>query len=87
MEKSRVREGKRTILQGEHLTLTYWDGAPTIDAVHNVSVAVEDRQFIGILSEILGGADRVIALRNGRIAKAEGQLAYAVHSVSQGNVL
>jgi ABC-type lipoprotein export system ATPase subunit len=37
--------------------------------------------------EILGGADRVIALRSGRIAKAEGQLAYAVHSVSQGNVL
>ena len=37
------------MLQGEHLTLTYRDGMSTIDAVHDVSIAIEDRQFVGIL--------------------------------------
>ncbi len=33
------------MLQGENLTLTYQDGDKTIDAVHDVSVVIEDHQF------------------------------------------
>jgi len=36
------------MLQGEHLTLTYQDGETTLDAVHDVSITVEDHQFVGL---------------------------------------
>jgi len=37
------------MLQGENLRLAYQDGDATVDAVHDVSMAVADHQFIGIL--------------------------------------
>ena len=37
------------MLQGEHLTLTFQDGETTVDAVNDVSITVEDHQFIGVL--------------------------------------
>ena len=37
------------MLQGENLTLTYQDGETTVDAVKDVSIGIEDHQYIGIL--------------------------------------
>ena len=37
------------MLQGENLALTCADGDATVDAVHDVSTAIQDYQFIGIL--------------------------------------
>ena len=42
------------MIQGENLFLTYKDGSSTLDAVHDVSMAVDDHQF----RRLSGGADR-----------------------------
>ena len=41
------------MLQGERLTLTYQDGESTLDAVHDVSIEIEDHQFFGILGPLI----------------------------------
>ena len=53
------------MLRGEHLTLTYRDGASTIDAVQDVSIAVEDHQFIGILGPSGSGKSSLLYLLSG----------------------
>ena len=54
-----------SVLQGENLTLTYQDGESTLDAVHDVSVAIEDHQFIGILGPSGSGKSSLLYLLSG----------------------
>jgi putative ABC transport system ATP-binding protein len=56
---------EETMLQGENLTLTYQDGDRTIDAVHDVSVAIEDHQFLGILGPSGSGKSSLLYLLSG----------------------
>jgi putative ABC transport system ATP-binding protein len=53
------------MLQGEQLTLTYRDGDKTLDAVHDVSIAIEDHQFIGILGPSGSGKSSLLYLLSG----------------------
>jgi putative ABC transport system ATP-binding protein len=54
---------EEVMLQGENLTLTYQDGETTIDAVHDVSITVEDHQFIGILGPSGSGKSSLLYLQ------------------------
>jgi putative ABC transport system ATP-binding protein len=53
------------MLQGEHLTLTYQDGESTLDAVHDVSIGIEDHQFVGILGPSGSGKSSLLYLLSG----------------------
>ena len=53
------------MLQGEHLTLTYKDGETTLDAVRDVSISIEDHQFIGILGPSGSGKSSLLYLLSG----------------------
>jgi putative ABC transport system ATP-binding protein len=53
------------MLQGENLRLAYKDGEATVDAVHNVSMAVADHQFIGILGPSGSGKSSLLYLLSG----------------------
>jgi putative ABC transport system ATP-binding protein len=53
------------MLQGKELTLTYKDGDDTLDAVHQVSIAVEDHQFVGILGPSGSGKSSLLYLLSG----------------------
>jgi putative ABC transport system ATP-binding protein len=59
--------GKRRtpMLHGENLTLTYQDGEATIDAVHDVSVSIDDHQFVGILGPSGSGKSSLLYLLSG----------------------
>jgi putative ABC transport system ATP-binding protein len=74
LDKSWYHGGKRrwnrtarriSMLQGENLTLTYQDGDRTLDAVHDVSIAIEDHQFIGILGPSGSGKSSLLYLLSG----------------------
>jgi len=62
------------MLQGEHLTLTYQDGETTVDAVKDVSIAVEDHQFIGILGPSGSGKSSLLYLLSGLRKPASGEI-------------
>jgi putative ABC transport system ATP-binding protein len=62
------------MLQGENLTLTYRDGDRTIDAVHDVSVAAEDHQFLGILGPSGSGKSSLLYLLSGLRKPTEGEI-------------
>ncbi|MBN1813315.1 MAG: ATP-binding cassette domain-containing protein [Anaerolineae bacterium] len=62
------------MLQGEHLTLTYKDGDKTLDAVHDVSIAVEDHQFIGILGPSGSGKSSLLYLLSGLRRPTKGNI-------------
>ena len=53
------------MLQGENLTLTFEDGDKTLDAVNDVSVAIQDHQFIGILGPSGSGKSSLLYLLSG----------------------
>jgi putative ABC transport system ATP-binding protein len=53
------------MLQGENLKLTYEDGDTTVDAVHDVSLAIADHQFIGILGPSGSGKSSLLYLLSG----------------------
>ena len=53
------------MLKGLNLTLTYQDGDTTLDAVHDVSVAIEDHQFVGILGPSGSGKSSLLYLLSG----------------------
>ena len=61
------------MLQGEHLTLTYKDGESTLDAVNDVSLSVEDHQFVGILGPSGSGKSSLLYLLSGlrKVTKGE----------------
>jgi putative ABC transport system ATP-binding protein len=62
------------MLQGENLTLTYQDGDRTLDAVHDVSIAVEDHQFIGILGPSGSGKSSLLYLLSGLRRATQGEV-------------
>jgi len=53
------------MLQGENLTLTYQDGDTTVDAVKDVSIGIEDHQYIGILGPSGSGKSSLLYLLSG----------------------
>jgi len=62
------------VLQGENLTLTYQDGQTTLDAVDDVSIAVEDHQFIGILGPSGSGKSSLLYLLSGLRRPTQGEI-------------
>jgi putative ABC transport system ATP-binding protein len=62
------------MLQGEKLTLTYQDGESTIDAVHDVSIAIEDHQFVGILGPSGSGKSSLLYLLSGLRQPTRGEI-------------
>jgi putative ABC transport system ATP-binding protein len=62
------------MLQGEHLTLMYRDGEITLDAVHDVSLAIEDHQFIGILGPSGSGKSSLLYLLSGLRQATQGEV-------------
>jgi putative ABC transport system ATP-binding protein len=71
-----VKESRKEMpmLQGKELTLTYKDGDDTLDAVHNVSIAIEDHQFIGILGPSGSGKSSLLYLLSGLRRPTEGDV-------------
>jgi putative ABC transport system ATP-binding protein len=65
---------EEVMLQGENLTLTYQDGETTIDAVHDVSITVEDHQFIGILGPSGSGKSSLLYLLSGLRRATRGEI-------------
>jgi putative ABC transport system ATP-binding protein len=62
------------MLQGENLTLTYQDGETTLDAVHDVSITIEDHQFIGILGPSGSGKSSLLYLLSGLRKATQGEI-------------
>jgi putative ABC transport system ATP-binding protein len=63
------------VLQGNQLTLTYQDGDKTLNAVDNVSVAIEDHQFVGILGPSGSGKSSLLYLLSGLRKPTNGDIA------------
>jgi putative ABC transport system ATP-binding protein len=62
------------MLQGENLTLTYQDGEKTINAVNDVSIAIQDHQFVGILGPSGSGKSSLLYLLSGLRRATEGEV-------------
>jgi putative ABC transport system ATP-binding protein len=62
------------VLQGENLTLTYQDGDKTMDAVNDVSIAIQDHQFIGILGPSGSGKSSLLYLLSGLRKPSGGEI-------------
>ena len=62
------------MLQGENLTLTYQDGDKTMDAVNDVSIAIQDYQFIGILGPSGSGKSSLLYLLSGLRKPSGGEI-------------
>ena len=62
------------MLQGENLTLNYKDGETVVHAVHDVSVTIQDHQFIGILGPSGSGKSSLLYLLSGLRQPTEGDV-------------
>lgn len=62
------------MLRGENLTLTYKDGVSTLDAVDDVSIAVDDYQFVGILGPSGSGKSSLLYLLSGLRKATQGDV-------------
>jgi putative ABC transport system ATP-binding protein len=62
------------MLQGENLTLTYQDGDKTVNAVNDVSITIQDHQFIGILGPSGSGKSSLLYLLSGLRRATEGEV-------------
>ncbi len=62
------------MLQGENLTLTYQDGDNTVNAVQDVSISIEDHQFIGILGPSGSGKSSLLYLLSGLRPPSAGEI-------------
>ena len=62
------------MLQGQSLTLTYQDGDKTMDAVNDVSIAIQDYQFIGILGPSGSGKSSLLYLLSGLRKPSGGEI-------------
>jgi putative ABC transport system ATP-binding protein len=62
------------MLRAEHLTLTYQDGDTTLDAVHDVSITIQDHQFIGILGPSGSGKSSLLYLLSGLRRPTQGEV-------------
>ena len=62
------------MLQGENLTLTFEDGDQTLDAVNDISIAIQDHQFIGILGPSGSGKSSLLYLLSGLRQPSQGEV-------------
>jgi putative ABC transport system ATP-binding protein len=62
------------MLAAEKLTLTYRDGDTTVDAVHNLSLSVEDHQFVGLLGPSGSGKSSLLYLLSGLRRPTQGEV-------------
>jgi putative ABC transport system ATP-binding protein len=62
------------MLQAENLRLTYQDGDDAVDAVKDVSVNIEDHQFIGILGPSGSGKSSLLYLLSGLLQPTQGEI-------------
>ncbi|MBN1139441.1 MAG: ABC transporter ATP-binding protein [Anaerolineae bacterium] len=62
------------MLQAENLTLTYQDGDRTINAVHGVSLGIQDHQFVGILGPSGSGKSSLLYLLSGLRKPTQGDV-------------
>lgn len=62
------------MLQAENLVLTYQDGGRTLNAVDDVSIVVEDHQFIGILGPSGSGKSSLLYLLSGLRVPTQGEI-------------
>ena len=62
------------MLQAENLRLTYQDGDEAVDAVKDVSVSIEDHQFIGILGPSGSGKSSLLYLLSGLRQPTQGEI-------------
>jgi putative ABC transport system ATP-binding protein len=62
------------MLQAEDLTLVYQDGDKTMNAVHDVSIAIQDQQFIGILGPSGSGKSSLLYVLSGLRRPSQGEV-------------
>ena len=62
------------MLQGESLTLTFEDGDQTLNAVNDVSIAIQDHQFVGILGPSGSGKSSLLYLLSGLRKPSGGEI-------------
>ena len=62
------------MLLGEHLTLTFQDGESTVNAVNDVSIAIEKHQFVGILGPSGSGKSSLLYLLSGLRKATQGEV-------------
>ncbi len=62
------------MLRGENLTLTYQDGDTTVNAVKDVSISIQDHQFIGILGPSGSGKSSLLYLLSGLRRTTRGEI-------------
>jgi putative ABC transport system ATP-binding protein len=62
------------MLRGENLTLTYQDGDTTVNAVKDVSLSIQDHQFIGILGPSGSGKSSLLYLLSGLRRASQGEI-------------
>jgi putative ABC transport system ATP-binding protein len=62
------------MLQGETLTLSYQDGEKTLNAVNDVSIALQDHQFVGILGPSGSGKSSLLYLLSGLRRPSRGEI-------------
>jgi putative ABC transport system ATP-binding protein len=62
------------MLQGENLTLTYQDGEAFIDAIHQVSIMINDHQYIGILGPSGSGKSSLLYMLSGLRKPTHGEI-------------
>ncbi|MCP4418002.1 MAG: ATP-binding cassette domain-containing protein [Chloroflexi bacterium] len=62
------------MLRGENLTLTFQDGDTTVNAVQDVSISIEDHQFIGILGPSGSGKSSLLYLLSGLRQSTGGEI-------------
>jgi putative ABC transport system ATP-binding protein len=62
------------MLRGENLTLTYKDGDTTVNAVKDVSISIQDHQFIGILGPSGSGKSSLLYLLSGLRRTTQGEI-------------
>jgi len=62
------------MLQANNLTLSYQDGEVTVNAVKDVSISIEDHQFIGILGPSGSGKSSLLYLLSGLRQPTTGEI-------------
>ena len=62
------------MLQAENLTLSFKDGDSTITAVNNISIRIEDHQFVGILGPSGSGKSSLLYLLSGLRKPTSGEI-------------
>jgi putative ABC transport system ATP-binding protein len=62
------------MLQGENLTLSYKDGDSIVNAVNNISIMIQDHQFIGILGPSGSGKSSLLYLMSGLRRPTKGDI-------------